>query len=404
MVTGARAEFGLLEPVMRAIAAERRLRLRCVVAGLHLDTGTWRDVRAAGFTIDARVPMQRRGETGRAADAKAVARGIDGFTRAFAGLRPDVVLVLGDRIEAFAAASAASIGGHRVAHLHAGDRAEGVADEAMRHAISKLAHLHLPATAESRRRLIRMGEPPERVVTVGSPAMDGLRGVEPAPDAPPILVLQHPIGERDAQERRWMAGTLAAVRDTLPTLEVTSEPRALVIGPNHDPGSAGIRAAVHNLLGPVPRSLATVANGPTITRATGAHVVPPSPRPSPGARGRKPDRFAFIEHVPRARFLSLLAGARVLVGNSSAGLIEAAALGVPCVNVGPRQAGRQRPRHVIDCAYGRHAVRDAIARALRLDLRRLRHPYGDGRTGPRVAELLASLDLEAIPLRKHNAY
>jgi len=240
-----------------------------------------------------------------------------------------------------------------VAHVHGGDRAEGVADEAMRHAITKLAHIHLPATADSRRRILRMGEHGDHVHRVGSPAIDGLKAVRPAPDAPRAIVLQHPIGADIEAERRGMAETLAATRSLQPRL---------VLAPNGDPGCAGVRAAIAD-----------------------AGIEP-------------------IEHLPRPRFLALLKGAGVIVGNSSAGLIEAAALRTPAVNVGPRQAGRHRPRHVVDCDYGRANVEAALRRALTLDLAGLRHPYGPGRTGPSIADLLASIDLDAIPLRKRNRY
>jgi UDP-hydrolysing UDP-N-acetyl-D-glucosamine 2-epimerase len=352
VVTGSRAEFGLLEPVLHAIRAERTLRLRVVAAGAHLAAGTWRDIEAAGFTIAARVPMQRRGESGRDADMAALGRGVSGFARLWARWKPDVVLLLGDRIEPLAAAAAASVGGIRVAHVHGGDRAEGVADDAMRHAISKLAHLHFPATVASRARLIRMGEDPAVIFQVGSPAVDGLGRVEPACGGPELIVMQHPLGAADDQERTWMAATLRAT---------AGYPR-LVMAPNADPGSAGIRAAL---------------------RAA---------------------RVPAVEHLPRERFLALLAGARALVGNSSAGLIEAAALRVPAVNIGPRQAGRETAGNVVACGYGAAAVKAALRRALQLKRAGLRQPYGGGHAGERMARVLAGIDLERVMVRKRNSY
>jgi UDP-hydrolysing UDP-N-acetyl-D-glucosamine 2-epimerase len=352
VVTGSRAEFGLLAPVMRAIDAESALELKTVVTGTHLSAGTKQDMIDAGFTIDAEAPMQQAGEAGRAADVAAMGRGIATIGEALAALEPTAVVVLGDRIEAFAAATAAHVGGYHLAHLHGGDRAEGVADEAIRHAISKLAHLHLPATAASRRRLIRMGEDSAHVHRVGSPAIDGLKQVKAAADAPAVIVLQHPIGECDAWEQAWMTQTLAATADV----------SLAVLMPNHDPGRDGIVQAIADA------------------------------------------KVEAVTHWPRARFLSMLKGAQVIVGNSSAGLIEAAALKTPCVNVGPRQAGREKPNSVIDCDYGEANVRAAIEQARALDLRGMRHPYGRGDTGQRVAQLLADLDLNAVPLRKRNVY
>jgi UDP-hydrolysing UDP-N-acetyl-D-glucosamine 2-epimerase len=352
VVTGTRAEFGLLDPVMRAIAARRELNLRVVVAGLHLSQDTWKDITAGGFKIDARVRMQIKGATGRAADVAAMGRGVVGFGKTFEQIKPDFVVVLGDRIEAFAAASAASVGGYRVAQIHAGDRAEGVADESMRHAISKLAHLHLAATPRSRARLTRMGEHGWSVHNVGSPAVDGLADVQPAADAPRLIVLQHPIGETDAKEQRWMKQTLAA----------TKSHERLVMMPNGDPGSEGIR------------------------------------------QGIRAAKVKAVTHLPRARWLAILAGCDAIVGNGSAGLIEAAVLKTPCVNIGPRQAGREKPRNVIDCDYGKANVEAAVDRALKMNRRKLHHPYGYGNTAERIAHLLATVDLNVITVRKHNAY
>ena len=155
IVTGSRADFGLLVPVIQAVRANKALRLRVIATGTHLSLGTWRDV-ARTVDIDAKVRMQTKAAVGRDADVAALGRGITGLGRAITDLRPHVVLVLGDRIEALAAGGAASVGGVHLAHIHGGDRAEGVADEAIRHAVSKLAHLHFAACRSSAERLKRM--------------------------------------------------------------------------------------------------------------------------------------------------------------------------------------------------------------------------------------------------------
>ncbi len=349
VVTGTRAEYGLLEPICRAIDLHPTLRLRLIVTGTHLNTGSIADIN---LPIVAKVTMQQRDRVGRTHDAAALGRGISGFTDAFTSLGPDFVVVLGDRIEAFAAASAASVMGLRVAHLHGGDRAEGVADEAMRHAITKLAHLHLPATPASARRIVRMGEPRDAVHVVGSPAIDDLDTIAPAHDGPRILILQHPVGDDDDTERRRMAHTLAA----------TAKHDRLVFAPNHDPGRDGILRAIDD-----------------------AGIEP-------------------VQHLPRRRFVSLLKAADAIVGNSSAGLIEAAACRSPAVNVGPRQNGREKPNSVIDAPYTQTGIATALRRATQLDRKRFRHPYGKGDTGRRVADLLAAIDLQRVGLRKRNTY
>lgn len=372
IITGTRAEFGLLKPVMFATLARKDCELLVIAAGSHLisPAETYHEVKALFSVADA-VPMQIAGKTGRAADVQALGGGIARFGRAFERLKPDWVVVLGDRIEAFAAASAASIGGLALAHIHGGDRAEGVADEAMRHAITKLAHLHCAATQESAERIIKMGERPQHVHITGSPAIDGLSEVQALDDAgfiecgsPEAVILMHPVGRTDEQEEAVMSGIIAA---TLASFRG----RILILHPNFDPGRDGTLRAI------------TTVSEPRITARS---------------------------HLPRPTFLALLkrlaASGGALVGNSSAALIEAAALRLPAVDIGPRQSGRQRASNVIT-AGGEHAdqVSRAIAAAQRLEPSGFTHPYGDGHSGPRIAALLAATNPnDPKLLRKHCTY
>jgi len=364
VVTGSRAEYGLLRPVMRAIQKRPDCELLVIAAGSHLiQPGlTFREVKA-DFEVADSVPMQVAGRRSRHDDADAVGKGISRFARSFLAHDPDWVVVLGDRIEAFAAASAASIGGRGLAHIHGGDRAEGVADEAMRHAITKLAHLHLAATEASAERIGRMGEIPEHVHVIGSPAIDELAGFETLDDerfaglgSPDTLFMMPPIGRHDEEEELAASESLAALGGR----------RVLALHPNQDPGRNGIVRAIAQ------------------------------------------SGLASREHLPRAMFVGLLrrlAGdGGLLVGNSSAALIEAAALKLPAVDIGRRQSGRERAANVVHSEHERAgAVREAIKRALGIDRSSLIHPYGDGRAGERAAELLARTD--PVPLlRKHNAY
>ncbi|MBX3405285.1 MAG: UDP-N-acetylglucosamine 2-epimerase (hydrolyzing) [Phycisphaeraceae bacterium] len=374
VVTGTRAEFGLLRPVMRAIEAHSALRLRVVAAGAHFlpPVRTIREVEHE-FAVAAKVRMQRTRKTDRAADAAATGRGIEGFARAFARLKPDWVVVLGDRIEAFAAASAASIGGLAVAHIHGGDRAEGIADEAMRHAITKLSHLHCAATKQSAERIRRMGERAGHVHVTGSPAIDGLAAIAPMDDRrarelgdPRVVVLLHPSGLRPADERR-IAAMAAGVAAAHPTLW---------LAPNHDPGREVIEAA---------RS---------------------------GFGPRRVSAWEALGHLPREEFVGMLkrlaARRGLLLGNSSAGLIECAALGVRVVNIGPRQDGRERGPNVIDIGLGQvGSLGSAVGRALGASRPRPSAVFGDGRAGERIAALLADPRLDprsAALLRKRNVY
>lgn len=362
VITGSRAEFGLLRPVMTAIKAHRSLDLQVVAAGAHLLTParTIDEVRSA-FDIAVEIPMQIQDRSGRLADAAATGRGISAIATWLERSRPEVVLVLGDRIEAFAAAAGASVGGVRVAHMHGGDRAEGVADEAMRHAITKLAHIHLPATQQSADRIIAMGEDRDRVHIVGSPAVDGLDAIAPLDDTtfvklgqPDAIVLLHPVGRSDDDEFADAHAMLTAVQQRYA--------RPLIMMPNHDPGRAGV------------------------LRAIDASGLP------------------TVDHLPRETFLALLKRVGRIVGNSSAGLIECAALGVWAVNIGPRQSGRERAANVRDVPQVSVDTIDAAIASLVDRPASHDHPFGDGRAGPRTAEVLATFDPHAHPLRKCNTY
>jgi UDP-hydrolysing UDP-N-acetyl-D-glucosamine 2-epimerase len=365
VATGSRAEFGLLRPVMRAIDDHPDLDLHVVVAGAHLLAPhlTVREVESS-FDVAARIPMQETGRTSRGRDAAALGRGVSGFAAWLDEHPVEVVLVLGDRIEAFAAAAAASVAGIRVAHMHGGDRAPGIADEAMRHAITKLAHIHLPATEQSAERIVAMGEDPGRVHVVGSPAVDDLAGITAMSDtaydalgAPEIVVLQHPLGRSADREQAVATRILEACRRA---------GRVLALHPNHDPGREGILTAI---------------------------------------RDAGLDECA---HLPRPDFVGLLRRARLLVGNSSAGLIECAALGVPSVNVGPRQAGRERTYNVLDVpdptANDGAAVEAAIAAGLARAPGPAHHPFGEGVAGRRTAAVLAEFDGDAHPLAKRSTH
>lgn len=368
VVTGTRAEFGLLTPVMEAIRDRSDCELLVVAAGSHLvlPALSFREVKKK-FDVADSVPMQTAGKVGRWHDVESLGKGISRFARSFERNRPDWVVVLGDRIEAFAAASAASIGGVALAHIHGGDRAEGVADEAMRHAITKLAHLHLPATPGSAERIARMGEPEDSIVLIGSPAVDGLADIEPLDDAayerlgsPRAVMLMHPIGRTDEAEEHAAGAVLEAIGDR----------PALALYPNLDPGRAGIMRAL--------------VDGPSSVRVE--------------------------QHLERAVFVALLkrvaASGGVLVGNSSAGLIEAAAIGCPSVDVGERQRGRERCEACTRWAPEQPgAIREAMDAVVTRMPGSYEHPYGDGRAGVRAAEALAARDPHAPGLiRKRCAY
>lgn len=431
VITGTRAEFGLLVPVMEAIKKHTSLDLLVVAAGAHFlkPARTIREVEAK-YTIAARVPMQTQGKTGRDADAQALGRGVEGFARAFKTLKPDWVVVLGDRIEAFAAASAASIAGIAVCHIHGGDRAEGIADEAMRHAITKLSHLHCAATKLSAERILKMGEKPEHVHVTGSPAIDGLSKIKAMSDVeakklgdPRVVMLLHPSGFHSLSPviPRNMPDMMASAFAGLPVPRGRGQVRfqSSRSSPNERTFAQFAYMAVTCLKDEPPlgacRNIGLTACGGVGPRGVFLH-----PNYDPGReqileKWKTTSRYngwPILDHLPRATFLSLLKRMAMqkrglLIGNSSAGLIECAALGVPALNLGPRQAGRERGENVVDTdptntfeVVQRVREADALAGRVRPSV-----IYGDGRAGPRIAALLAKTDPHAPALlRKRNSY
>ena len=358
VLTGSRAEYGLLRSVLKALEEESSIDLFLAVAGSHLvgPNPTIEEIRRER-SIDATIQMQIDGPCTRAADAKAVARGIEGCTEAFQQYGIDLLLVLGDRIEVFAAATAASICGIHIAHIHGGDVATGLADEAMRHAITKLGHLHFPATALSASRIRRMGESEDSIYVVGSPAVDGLNEIEPIEETqwanmgePRLAVLLHPTGECDSVERERASGLIETVAERGETV---------LFSPNLDPGRSGIVEAMMD---------------------SGLEVV---------------------DHLDRNSFVGLLQRLDVLVGNSSAGLLECAPLGVPAVDVGSRQAGRERPSTAVHVeSFTGPEIEAALDEAIARRDRVVDTRFGTGRAGVQVAQRLASVDLSQIPVRK----
>jgi len=376
-VTGTRAEFGLMRRALDAIRAHPRLRLRVVATGMHLDPRHGRGVAAMaddGFPPDAVVPWPA-GAASPAAVAAHTGAAMAALADAFDRLAPDVVLVVGDRVEAFAAAAAAHIGGRCVAHVHGGDRALGQVDDALRHAITKLAHVHFPATVQSAARLRKLGEDAWRIHRVGSPGIDGIRELAlPAADLrarfPGLrprryaLLVLHPADADAAAERRRAAQIAGAA-------DAAGFDRVVVVHPNNDPGAAGILAAWD--------------------------------------QRRADPRYRILADTPRPLFLALMRDAAVLVGNSSSGIIEAASFGTPVVDVGPRQAGRERGSNVTHVPYDAARITAALRRARAAALSGARRPraaniYGGRRTAAHLAAALADLTLTPRLLRKLIAY
>jgi len=350
-VTGTRAEFGLMCSTLRAIQRHPKLELQLVVTGMHLSRAHGRTVdgiRKAGWAIDATVPWK-----GNVAEATgATTRDL---SKAFAKLDPDIVLVCGDRVEPFAAATAAHLDGLVVAHVHGGDRAQGQVDDTLRHVITKLAHLHFPATTASAERIFQLGEDRFRIHRVGTPGLDEIeqfRGSTFAdwPSRQFALVLLHPDSADERQQRRQ-------AEMVLPALRAEGVEQFLIVASNNDPGWRGIMAAWESA----------------------KHLPAP-----------------VRKDLPRDDFLRAMAAAAFLIGNSSSGIIEAASLRTPVINVGDRQKGRERSANVVDVPWTTAALRQAIRNAWNNGRPRIftgRNVYGGGAAGEKIAATLGKVPL-----------
>lgn len=369
-ISGTRADFGLMRATLAAIDAAPDLMLSVIVTGMHLDPtygGTAAEIEAAGLKVLGRVPVDLHPATG-ATMARAIGAMIPAMTDLLEAARPDVVLLLGDRGEMLAGAIAGMHLNIPVAHIHGGERS-GTVDESVRHAITKLSHLHFAATRNSAERLIRLGEHRDAVTVSGAPGLDGLTdlpgrsraevfadlGFDPA--RPAALVLFHPV----LQEA---AGATEQVRAIFDALGQDGWQQAVLM-PNADAGSDDIRAAIET------------------------HAAA--------------DARRFV-HLPRVAFVELMARLDAMVGNSSAGIIEAASFGTPVVNIGSRQNLRERNANVIDVPAESDAIAAALARARAGGRMAPENVYGKGDAADRIVEGLRAARLDGELLNKVLGY
>lgn len=365
LLTTGRADWNILSPVARALHADADFDLGVIVTGGHLDPDqgmTVAAVEATGVPIAARVPW------GQGTPATRAARVLDGVAQALSDDAPDLMILLGDRFETLAAAQAAALVGVPIAHLSGGDVTEGAMDDAFRHAISKLAHLHLVFHDPAARRLRQLGEAPDRVHVVGNPALDGLAEAARIDDAELERRLGAPLGERNLlvtfhpvtlQPDHGLAeldGVLSALDRLAPAWTIW------ITAPNADPGGDLLR-----------RRIETWADG----------------------RGNVRVRMALGEAYP-----ALTARCAAVLGNSSSGLAEAPTLGVPTVDVGLRQSGRLAGPSVVWSQAQPDAVLSALAAAQALGPDAMINPYGDGASLPRIVAVLKNAPARDVLLRK----
>lgn len=373
-ISGTRADFGLMRHTLRAIHAHPQLHLSVAATGMHLmaDHGmTIDELRAEEFDLHE-LPVIFEGDD-RAAMAHFIGELLIQLTALCRQIKPDIILLLGDRGEMLAGATVATYMGIPAAHIHGGEVTSTV-DEAARHAITKLSHLHFPATAESRERILRLGEDPNHVWVSGGPGLDGItEGLLPekelraqyglSPTGTFALVVQHPVSEELEQADTQMRATLEAVQ--------TAGLEAIVAYPNADAGGRKMIEVIEEF--------------------------------------RINSSFSIHQHIPRDAYLGLMKYASVMVGNSSSGIIEAASFHTPVINIGTRQEGRQRAANVLDATYDAQAIGDAVHTALHdtqflSKLPSCTNPYGDGRAAERIVHHLSEVAIGPSLLQKQMTY
>jgi UDP-hydrolysing UDP-N-acetyl-D-glucosamine 2-epimerase len=368
IVTVGRSDYGIYLPVLRALQATPELRLELFVTGMHLSAAHGNTVEAIerdGFPIAARIPTLSDCDTPEAV-ARAIAAGVAGFAAVFAQRRPDILVVLGDRFEMYAAAIAALPFTIPVAHIHGGEVTQGAIDDALRHSMTKLSHLHFVSTEAYARRVQQLGEEPWRITVTGAPSLDNLAAVRVlsraeletalgfALESPALLVTYHPVTLQHEQTEHQCRELLAALEE--------AGAQVIFTLPNADTGGRAITQLIREFI-----------------------------RRHPKAR--------LVENLGTELYFSLMEHASAMVGNSSSGLIEAPSFALPVVNIGLRQAGRVRGANVIDVAHDRASifagVQRAVAPAFRASLDRQANPYRAGKSAAaNIVNKLMTVELD----------
>ena len=376
VITGTRANYGRLKTVMNAIIKHPELELKLIVTGMHLvqEFGyTVTEIEKDGYCIDARVDMHLSNDTG-AGMCKSLGLGLIGMTQAIEQINPDMILILGDRDEDLAGAI---IGAHMnipVAHIHGGE-VTGTIDESIRHATTKFSHIHFASTEDSRERLLKLGEVNEYIFNVGSPGLDAILNREYNTreeifnkfnldtSKKLIIVAQHPVTTQRDEVSKQMEETMEAIKDL--------GEQTILIYPNSDAGG---------------RDMISVIS--------------------------KYENLGFLHTYRNINFedyLNLLKYADVMLGNSSSGIMEAPSYKLPVINLGIRQNGRQQADNILNVEHDRKLIKSAIEKSLYDNdfINRVNNcvnPYGDGKTGERIADILYKIEINDKLTQKKISY
>ncbi len=376
VITTSRADYGLLYWLMRAIDVDPELQLQVIASGMHMSSEfglTFREV-SRDFPVTEQIEMLLSGDSSTAI-AKSIGLGCISFADAFARLRPDLVVILGDRFELLSAGIAALFGRIPIAHLHGGETSEGALDEYVRHALTKMASLHFVANEAYRNRVIQMGEQPSCVYNLGSPALDNIARMKKMTrrqlasrlkfdlSGRVALVTYHPVTSGEQTGHRHLKSMMTAIR--------RSGVKAVFTQTNADLKGRWIDVIIRQ------------------------------------ACAAQPKRFCYVQNLGRNLYLNCMRDLDIMIGNSSSGLIEAPSFGMPVVNIGDRQKGRVRGENVIDSDNSTSSIQGAIAIGLDVKFRerisKAPNPYANGSTksvSSCIKEKLIESLREASPVRK----
>lgn len=370
-LSGTRADFGLMKATLCAINQSPLFSLTVIATGMHLSAefgSTINEIKAANLNVVNSIPVNIESMTG-SEMAHNIAKILDGCVSILENIKPDALMILGDRGEMLAGAIAAIHLNIPVIHIHGGERS-GTVDEPVRHSISKLSHFHFVATLDARERLIKMGELENHVYVTGAPGLDGLDTLVTSSrkdlldelhldlNKPVALMVFHPV----LQEANLAGDAALCIINSL----IARGVQVVALKPNSDAGSFGIRKVLDDF--------------------------------------EKNSLVRVVTHFPREKFASWMAAANLMIGNSSAGIIEAASFGIPVINIGFRQNLRERNKNTIDVDLNNHDIEIAIDKALSQGYFERTNVYGDGKTANRIVALLNTLPLDNKVLYKTNAY
>lgn len=375
IITGSRAEYGLLKPVMEGIRADEELELCLFVSGMHLSPEfglTYREIEEDGFVIDEKIEMLLSSDTP-VGISKSIGLGVIGFSDALKRAHPDMLVLLGDRYEVLAAAISALILRIPIAHLHGGEVTQGAVDESIRHSITKMSYLHFTSTAEYRRRVIQLGEEPERVFHVGALGVENSKKVELLSksqlecslnlklEGKVAVVTYHPVTlENNTAEEQF--------RNLLAALEETDDLKVIFTKANADTEGRVINALIDEY----------------VSRHLG-------------------EARAFTS-LGQRRYMNLLRFCSIVIGNSSSGIIEVPSFRKPTVDIGDRQKGRLAAESVIHCGYSAQEIREAISLGLSPEFHRkcilAKNPYEKEGTTEQIVKVIKEHVTGEIRLKK----